>query len=73
MDLKLTTDEANLLRDLEKREGEARISGNNSHAGLKRLVEHFLVTAQHDRTAPDTIHYTLTENGREWLKKNPPA
>ena len=73
MDLKLTADEANLLRDLEKRGGEAKISGNKNHAGLKRLVDHFLVSAQSDRTASDTVYYTLTDNGREWLKKNPPG
>jgi DNA-binding PadR family transcriptional regulator len=71
--IRLNSDEMRLLNDLKTRGGEARISANKSHSQLERLVELAFVSAQLAKGTTDTVLYSLTEEGRDWLRNNLPA
>jgi hypothetical protein len=68
--MKLTADEIRLLRDLESRGGETTMSGNRRHADLDRIVEAGLMSRQVARGTTDTVIYTMTDDGRDWLEKH---
>ena len=63
----LTSEEIRLLNELSER--ERAISGNKSHAGLKRLVEAGYVVAEAmTRGDPSMVKYQITDTGRETLR-----
>jgi DNA-binding MarR family transcriptional regulator len=70
--LKLTHDEISILRWLRDSNGESAItgyavSGNKRFGVAARLIEAGYVNDQADPFNPNTIHYRLTDSGREAL------
>jgi DNA-binding MarR family transcriptional regulator len=70
--LKLTHDEISVLRWLRDSHGEGAItgyalSGNKRFGVADRLIEAGYVNDQADPFNPITIHYRLTDSGREAL------
>ena len=70
--LKLTDDEISVLRWLRDSHGEGAITGyaicGNKRFGVaNRLIEVGYVKDQADSFNPNTVHYRLTESGREAL------
>lgn len=64
----LTREEVRLLKELS--ESERSISGNQSHAELKRLIEAgYVVDEPVTRGDPSIIKDRITDAGREALKE----
>jgi hypothetical protein len=61
---KLTRKEGLFLNRLQDQGGRLTISGNT----YDRLIKAGYVLPEHDRFSPNTIHFTLTETGREALE-----
>ena len=70
--LKLTHDEISVLRWLRDSRGEGAITGyafcaNNRFGVADGLIEAGYVKDQADSFNPNTVHYRLTDSGREAL------
>jgi hypothetical protein len=65
--LKLTKDEIAFLRWLRTNGGKACLSGKIKAHFANRVIFAGYVASGTDAYRPDTVHYTLTEHGREAL------
>ena len=71
--LTLTAGEISFLRWLRDNGGTGSRSGNNWLGTAERLIRAGYVEVQMDRSRPDTLHYRLTDGGREALAAHRPS